>query len=212
MSRGVAEIPVVARPQRAEQAKSRGTATRILAAAEGLVQTRGFNGFSYADIAAELQITTAALHYHFATKAELGEALIAHYSQTFSQTLARLDADHAQPADKLVGYSNVYLEVLRAERMCLCGMLAAEYQTLPEPMQHAVVRFFDANETWLEHVLEQGRQEGTLHLYGPARDIARMIIGGLEGAMMVARACGDVRRFQDAATRLIGGLTVARNE
>jgi TetR/AcrR family transcriptional repressor of nem operon len=177
-----------------------------------LVQTRGFNGFSYADIAAELQITTAALHYHFPTKAELGEALIAHYSQSFSEMLTRLDGDLAQPADKLAGYSDVYLEVLRAQRMCLCGMLAAEYQTLPEPMQQAVVRFFDTNETWLERVLVQGQSDGTLQLYGPARDIARMIIGGLEGAMMVARACGDIRRFQDAATRLIGGLTVARGE
>jgi len=211
MSRREPKIPVVARTQRA-QTGSPGTAVRILTAAERLVQTRGFNGFSYADIAAELQITTAALHYHFATKAELGESLIVHYSQNFSEALTRLDADLAQPTDKLAGYSNVYLEVLRAERMCLCGMLAAEYQTLPEPMQHAVVRFFDANESWLEQVLEQGQSDGTLHLYGPARDIARMIIGGLEGAMMVARACGDIRRFQDAATRLLGGLTVARHE
>jgi hypothetical protein len=58
----------------------------------------------------------------------------------------------------------------------------------------------------------QGQSDGTLKLYGPARDIARTIIGGLEGAMMVARACGDIRRFQDAATRLIGGLTVAREK
>ncbi|MGB6772305.1 MAG: TetR/AcrR family transcriptional regulator [Candidatus Dormiibacterota bacterium] len=212
MSRGAPGTTVAARPQRAEEAGNSGTAMRILSAAERLVQTRGFNGFSYADIATELHITTAALHYHFATKAELGEALIAHYSQSFSETLTRLDNDLAQPADKLAGYSEVYLEVLRAERMCLCGMLAAEYQTLPEPMQHAVVRFFDANESWLERVLVQGQSDGTLKLYGPARDIARMIIGGLEGAMMVARACGDIRRFQDAATRLIGGLTVARDK
>ena len=46
--------------------------------------------------------------------------------------------------------------------MCLCGMLAAEYQTLPEPMRDAVVGFFDDNEAWLERVLEQGREEGTL--------------------------------------------------
>ena len=41
-----------------------GTASKILDVAERLVQVRGFNGFSYADIAAELHITKAALHYH----------------------------------------------------------------------------------------------------------------------------------------------------
>ena len=52
------------------------TASRVLDVAERLVQVRGFNGFSYADIAAELHITKASLHYHFATKADLGEALV----------------------------------------------------------------------------------------------------------------------------------------
>lgn len=60
--------------------------------------------------------------------------------------------------------------------------------------------------------MKQGQQDGTLPVNGPTRDTARMIIGGLEGAMMVARACGDIRRFQDAATRLIGGLTAATGQ
>jgi AcrR family transcriptional regulator len=34
------------------------TAARILDSAERLVQSRGFNGFSYADVAAELGVTT----------------------------------------------------------------------------------------------------------------------------------------------------------
>ena len=51
------------------------TPSRILDTAERLVQRRGYNGFSYADIAAELKITTASLHYHFAGKAALGTAL-----------------------------------------------------------------------------------------------------------------------------------------
>ena len=57
-----------------------GTRARILDAAEQLVQTRGFNGFSYADVATELGVTKASLHYHFPGKAELGEALIARYA------------------------------------------------------------------------------------------------------------------------------------
>jgi TetR/AcrR family transcriptional regulator, transcriptional repressor for nem operon len=56
------------------------TAARILDVAERLAQVRGFNGFSHADIAAELGITKAALHYHFASKADLGEALIGRYA------------------------------------------------------------------------------------------------------------------------------------
>jgi TetR/AcrR family transcriptional regulator, transcriptional repressor for nem operon len=192
-----------------ELSNSSGTASRILDIAEQLVQVRGFNAFSYADIAAELKITKAALHYHFTGKAELGEALIARYATRFTQSLAAIDASITTAPAKLDRYAGLYLDVLRRRRMCLCGMLAAEYQTLPPAMQDAVIQFFDHNETWLQGVLEQGQQQGTLQFAGSARDTARMIVSGLEGAMLVARPYGDIARFQAAAANLLGGLTRA---
>src|SRR6185437_11825082 len=128
------------------------TATQILDVAERLAQSRGFNGFSYADIAAELRLTKAALHYHFAGKAELGEALIARYSPRFAAVLEVLDTSAISAPSRLEGYANLYLDVVRDKRMCLCGMLAAEYQTLPQQMREAVIQFFDANEAWLRGV------------------------------------------------------------
>jgi TetR/AcrR family transcriptional regulator, transcriptional repressor for nem operon len=65
------------------------TPSRILDVAERLVQERGFNGFSYADVAGELEVTKASLHYHFAGKAELGEALIGRYAARFADAPAR---------------------------------------------------------------------------------------------------------------------------
>jgi TetR/AcrR family transcriptional repressor of nem operon len=74
-------VDVTARPER-EQTSTR---TATLDIAERLVQDKGFNGFSYADVAAELGVTTAALHYQFRGKVELGEALIARYAERFSE-------------------------------------------------------------------------------------------------------------------------------
>lgn len=137
---------------------SSGTSTKILDVAERLVQVRGFNGFSYADVAAELGITKASLHYHFATKADLGEALIERYTESFGTALAVIGASPTGALAKLDAYAALYAEVLRADRMCLGGMLAAEFQTLPARMRTAVIAFFDQNEAWLEQVLRQGQQ------------------------------------------------------
>jgi TetR/AcrR family transcriptional repressor of nem operon len=183
-----------------------GTAGRILDVAERLVQTRGFNGFSYADVAAELGVTKASLHYHFPGKAELGEALINRYAIRFAEALKAIDGDSSGVRAKLAAYAGVYADVLMEERMCLCGMLAADYETLPPAMRTAVVRFFDDNEAWLERLLEQGTTEGTLHYQGRARDEAQLIISTLEGAMLVARPYGDPQRFRAAAHRLLASL------
>jgi TetR/AcrR family transcriptional repressor of nem operon len=183
------------------------TAERILETAERLVQTRGFNGFSYADIAASLKVTKASLHYHFPAKAELGRSLIARYERTFAAALEAIDRRGKDAPDKLRRYAAIYAGVLRKDRMCLCGMLAAEYATLPPAMQKELRRFFEANERWLESVLEAGRAAGELDFAGPARELAALFVGSLEGAMMLARSRGGVARFRATAERLIRELS-----
>jgi TetR/AcrR family transcriptional regulator, transcriptional repressor for nem operon len=182
------------------------TASRILDIAERLVQVRGFNGFSYADVSSELKISKASLHYHFPGKAELGEALIGRYTARFADALGAIGHSGGDAPTMLDAYASIYADVLRARRMCLCGMLAAEYDTLPKPMREAIIGFFDQNEAWLTGVLERGQEEGTLRLSGSASDAAQTIVSGLEGALLIARPYGDVARFQAAATRLLTGL------
>jgi TetR/AcrR family transcriptional repressor of nem operon len=184
------------------------TAERILDVAEALVQSRGFNGFSYANVAEELQITKAALHYHYPGKGELGEALIDRYASRFAEALVAVNRDEPDAPAKLRAYARLYADVFQDDRMCLCGMLAADYATLPDPMRERVVRFFDENERWLARVLDAGRRDGSLRFQGSARGVARTLVGGLEGAMLVARPYGDIRRFRAAAALLIDGLVV----
>jgi TetR/AcrR family transcriptional repressor of nem operon len=182
------------------------TAERILDVAERLVQRRGFNGFSYADISAELGVTKASLHYHFRSKAELGEVLIERYTERFAAGLDAIDASEDDPGVKLAAYIELYARVLRDDRMCLCGMLAAGYETLPDAMRAAVARFFDLNERWLAGLLEQGRAGGSLRFIGTAGEAAQAIVSMLEGAMLVARSHGDPRRFEAAAGHILAGF------
>ena len=192
----------VARPKK-EQPR---TAERILDIAERLVQVRGFNNFSYADIATELGITKASLHYHFPGKAELGQALITRYTGRFSDALEQIDRDLPDARAKLEAYADLYAEVLRGKRMCMCGILAAEYPTLPKPMRTAVIGFFDENQKWLATVLAQGKADRTLSYRGAPEDVAQGVLSTLEGAMLVARPYGDLARFDAAANQLLVSL------
>ena len=91
----------------------------------------------------------ASLHYHFPGKAELGEALIARYAERFAEALARSTAAWPTRRRSSTPTPTCTRTCCASQRMCLCGMLAAEYQTLPKPMRDAVVAFFDDNERWL---------------------------------------------------------------
>ncbi len=183
-----------------------GTAQRILDTAEPLVQQRGFNGFSYADVATELGITTASLHYHFAGKASLGEALVTRYTRRFAASLTAIDAAGGDPASKLAAYAELYASVVEGGRMCLCGMLAADYATLPAGVQSSILAFFDQNEAWLARILEEGRTTRTLRFSEPPREAAQAVLSALEGALLVAWAYRDPARFRAAARHLLSSF------
>jgi TetR/AcrR family transcriptional repressor of nem operon len=199
------------------------TRDHVLDVAERLAQTRGFNGFSYADIAAELGITKASLHYHFPTKTDLGCALIDRYGLRFRGALDQISATGRPAAGQLESYVQLYADVLRSDRLCLCGMLAAEYSTLPAPLRRAIRGFFEDNEAWLARLLESGRRAGVLTFDGAATEAANALTCTLEGAMLLARSYGDASRFATAADRLLrafapaggakdsGGRTVGRS-
>ncbi len=185
------------------------TSTRIIDVAERLMQTRGFNGFSFADIARELGLTKAALQYHFDGKAELGEAVIARYVQRFFTALDDLERADADAATKLQQYMDLYRGVLEGKRMCLCGMLAAEHEILPPPMRTAIIDFFARNERWVVAMLTEGRDAGTLRFTGSAQDTAKTLVSALEGAMMIARLQRDLGLFEATVSQILTNILVS---
>lgn len=179
------------------------TSQQILDIAQRLVQTRGFNAFSYADIATSLSVSKASLHFHFPSKVDLGVRLIERYAETFSTALEAIDLESGGTAAKLRRYVGLYAGVLADERMCLCGMMAAEFATLPKSMQAALESFFQLNERWLAGVLAEGRTSDVLRFEGPAAEAAQFIVNSLEGSMMMARSQGGLARFDAASRRLL---------
>jgi TetR/AcrR family transcriptional regulator, transcriptional repressor for nem operon len=184
------------------------TADRILDIAERLVQTRGFNAFSYGDIADELGVKAAAIHYHFASKDILGKALVVRYRRGFHAHLDALDKLE-RAMDKLRGYTQLYIEVLKQdERLCLCAMMAADFMTLPGPMRSEVKRFFEDNESWLAKVLNEGQGGKELHFQGNPDTMARLMLDALEGGMLVSRCHGEVARFRAVANQLLALIEI----
>jgi len=185
------------------------TAGKILDIAERLVQTRGYNGFSYADISSELRIRNASVHYHFPSKSDLGRRLVGRYRENFLAALGGLERDHGDARRRLRAYVAIWSRVLRdRDRMCLCGMMAADIASLPRPVRAEIKRFFNENEAWLVRVMKAGQKAGTLKLAGTVEVEARLLTMGLEGAMLVARSYGEPRRFEEIAARLLAGLGI----
>src|SRR6516225_4203060 len=178
------------------------TVDRVVEAATSVVQTRGYNGFSYADIADMVGIRKASVHHHFAGKGDLGQETASRYRRAFGEALADIESGTDDPVVRLGRYAELYARQLSEHgRMCLCGMLAAEYETLPAPVQDEVRGFFDEQRAWLARVLAGERRPPA-----DARRRADVFLAGLEGALLVARTDGSIARFRRIARDLVDAV------
>jgi TetR/AcrR family transcriptional repressor of nem operon len=183
------------------------TRAALLDTAQELVQTGGFNWFSYRDLADRIGIRTASIHYHFPTKTDLGVALMQRYHERFLALLAAIEQERKSARGRLEAFAGLFRETLESgERLCLCGMLATEFATLPAELQREVTRFFEHTEAWLARILAEGQGSGESAFEGPPTAVARTVFSALEGAMIAARAFGDTGRLVATGEWLVNTL------
>ncbi|CAG2147087.1 TetR/AcrR family transcriptional regulator [Cupriavidus plantarum] len=173
------------------------TKQRILTIARGMVQAHGYNALSFRDIAQEIGIKGPAVHHHFTTKGDLGAAL----ARTYTDDAIALLEDLLLTSHSQREVFDRYIAVFRAalengNRMCLCGIMSAELEDLPEPVRVEVNRFTDVNIAWLTRLLALGGDAGADKVPEDARRRrALAIFTAIEGAQLVARGHRDVAMF-----------------
>ena len=154
--------------------------------------SRGFNGFSYANISSVLKIKNAAIHYYFPTKADLGLAIIQRARERFANWTQNQRMVSKPPAEKLEAFFRQYLRFLEAgQQVCLGGALETDFKTLPPAMQIETQKFASDILVWMEGVLEEGREKHIFSFPGEARDQAILILSSLQGALQMTRAVGS---------------------
>jgi TetR/AcrR family transcriptional repressor of nem operon len=161
------------------------TAERILDRAQERIQRCGYNAVSYGDLAEDLDLTTAAIHYHFPSKGDLGQALVARYRRASARKRHAICDNSGDLHDRLSQYATLYTEMLETGGLCLSGVLAADASTLPEPVQHEVEAFFRDQEDWLTEVIAANTTGGAaLQGCDTARDAAQLLLAVLQGGML----------------------------
>lgn len=170
---------------------------KLLAHAITLMMLRGYNGFSYRDLSALVGVKTSSIHYYFPSKDDLALEAVSQYSSQVMTALQGVDAGLSADA-KLTLYARMFAQVLGdGHQICLCGMLAADIESLPEAVRQAVQAFFRANERWLAQVLAEGIKDGTLTVNGDPEHAAQTLFAAFQGSALTSRLFHSPARLED---------------
>ncbi|CAN5168138.1 TetR/AcrR family transcriptional regulator [soil metagenome] len=165
---------------------------KIMGAGRRMVQAHGYSGLSFRELAKEVGVKSASIHYHFPAKADLGAALARRYTEDAVAYFDGLLESPGDAASRLRGYAGVYRAALTSDnRMCMVGFMAAEYDELPPEVRVEVDRFTDANVEFLMRALARRARERPDHL----RARAMAVYAAVTGAQLIARGRGDIAVF-----------------
>jgi TetR/AcrR family transcriptional repressor of nem operon len=171
------------------------TKEAILSAARGAAQAHGYGGLNFRELAAQVGIKAASLHYHFPTKADLGAAVAKRYWQDTEALLKEMRNEVPNAADCLRRYPTIFRRALEnRNRMCLCSFMAAEYDDLPEAVREEVENFANINVAWLSETLVAA---GLPSAPVKAEKRARAIFAAVSGAQLLARSRADITLFDE---------------
>lgn len=173
------------------------TQRAILDLAESMLQDKGFNGFSYAHIAAELGVKNAAIHYHFPSKEELGCAVVQRYRDRFQLWINNVRVKDLSPIEKLDWFFGIYTN-MRANKgkVCLAGSLETDFNAIPDSMREQTQAMTREMLAWLQGILNEGRAAAVFQFNGDAANKAALVLSSLQGGLQIARALGT-KKFHE---------------
>ncbi len=149
------------------------------------VQRSGLSNLSFRTLADDVGIKSASVHYHFPSKSDLAASIIETYSQAFAEELDTISDSRRNLKGKLDDFVQIFETVLENDKLCLCGMMAAEVTALDESSRTLLKQYFEMSEQWLLDLLSENKESLSTAL--STKKLARIIMSGLEGAILLDR-------------------------
>lgn len=183
------------------------TKAALLDSAENAIRARGYDGFSYADLAVDVGIRKASIHHHFPMKADLALALIARYSDNFFLKLSHIGQSHPTGGACLNAYVSACRDALDdGKKLCLCVAFCTGRDGLSPEVLAKLDLFHLTVTAWLGEVFAAGKADRSIADVTDYNAEAHACLAQMEGAQLIARAAKDVKRFDASAVLLLGRI------
>ena len=191
---------------------TRSTADQILDEGRRLIMTRGYNGFSYADIADAIGIRKPSIHHHFAGKSDLAIAVVEQSRAIIAAQVELLAEAEPDASEQLRAYAAYWERCIADDSapFCVAAMLAAELPSLPDDLAVAVRGHFATLTKWLTRLLTLGARQGSVSLVRSPAEEADAFMSAIYGAMLSARAFGEPARFTTITETLLSRVVRLR--
>ena len=184
------------------------TAHKLLDSAESLIKVRGFNAFSFRDLQRQVGVKTSTIHYYFATKADLANAVLERFLLQHRQSLLSLESKQPSAIKRLQSIADFFVANSEKGEFCLGGMLSSELNALNLEAKKILADFFGHFEMWVEATIDLGKNNGEMDKSVNAKHSAQVFVAAIEGGMLITRVRHNSEPYKNLLAQIIKQIKV----
>ncbi len=173
-------------PREARTPKGAATRAELLRVAGEVFASKGYASSRMEDVIAASGLTKGAIYFHFASKAELAQAVVLDHQERWLARVGEEVLALVEPRDQLLGLVPFLTKLVAGDPTAwTAGRLARE---LAVELGGAQV---DPLTDWValvEDILIRGRADGQLRFESGARDLAVVLVGAFDGTKSLTDA------------------------
>jgi TetR/AcrR family transcriptional repressor of nem operon len=188
---------------------------QILEVATRLMAVRGYHRTALDDVLRESGAGKGNFYHYFRSKEDLGYAILDRLLDRFeARTLTPIFGDSARdPWSQVEAFLDEILVTQRARNCvggCPMGNLATELADAHEGFRQRLADGFERWRRCLAAALVRARAEGTLAPDVDTEAVARFLVAGIEGAILLTKVQKDIGVMEHCVAELRRHLVLSR--
>lgn len=154
----------------------------VLSAATKRFSSRGYHGISFRDLAKDVGITSASVHYHFPTKSDLISSIAIASAERLALARDEIESNPVlSPSDKIGEFCDRFMETEDGNGHCKCIVTAlVNADSIPEQVADSFRSVVNDQILWLEKMCDDipGMENSKRH--------ARMLMSRMMGQCLLS--------------------------
>lgn len=185
-----------------------GARERVLEAAKRLIEAQGFKNASLNDILSNAGVSSSNFYYHFKSKEDLGLAVVKQFTEKLEVHVIQeiLQDKKRGPLERLRAYLDMHRKKLEANHCsagCPFGKLTSELSEENPCFRELIETVFGRLRDSLRETIREGIERGELRRGIDPANASTLVLGTVQGLMLVAKGDKATAAFQQGADELI---------
>ncbi len=168
---------------------------KVIDTAQRLMRRYGYKGTGIREILEESRVSRSNFYYHFASKRQLAEAVIAAWKENLQQVFVSIREREPGARQSIELFVQTFIDTQMDDAFAVCpfGRLALELGE-SEPELHELINgVFDEFHREVARLIQQGIDNGEFKQSTDAEVLANALLVAIQGGIVLSHAQGHAK-------------------